>query len=151
MEGAAQRASNDSASLLPTAYTPEEQAEDWQRALDELSAVAAIYGESFSTPSAELRAFVDTAEGGDTLGDATPLSFDLKLQVDGDEEATNLLRLHCELPRAGYPSCRPAVITGTLECAAARRPWEDQDLLSGMRSNPSRIETTLSSAISLCH
>lgn len=116
-------------SALPTSYTSEEQAEDRQRALDELSAVAAIYGEAFSTQSAELRAFIATGEGGDVLGDATPLSFDLELQVERDDETTNLLRLHCELPRAGYPSCRPAVITGSLEWAESLRPWEDHDLL----------------------
>jgi hypothetical protein len=88
MEGAAQPVPDNSA--LPTSYTSEEQAEDRQRALDELSAVAAIYGEAFSTQSAELRAFIATGEGGDVLGDATPLSFDLELQVERDDETTNL-------------------------------------------------------------
>eukprot|EP01043_Picozoa_sp_COSAG02_P007690 COSAG02_NODE_234_length_27784_cov_12.556872_21_plen_434_part_00 len=128
MKGAAQSPVSDD-STLPASYTSEEQAEDRQRALDELSAVAAIYGEAFSTQSAELRAFIETGEGGDTLGDATPLSFDLELQVEGDGETTDLLRLHCELPCVGYPSCCPAVITGSLQWAAALRPWEDHDVL----------------------
>ena len=121
---------------LPEGYTAEDAADDRQRSLDEVQAVSAIYGdEAFSTASELLRAFIESGESS-SMPDSAAIQFQLRLPVETEAgDGAVGLNLSCELPR-GYPSCRPAVVSGTLERPAARRPWEDHDLLKSTYSIP---------------
>ena len=98
--------------------------EDSERKLEELQALASIFGgedDGFSTSSSQIRGLVESGDHNFVDRGLSTLSFQLRVGVDDSSGVpTAGLCLSCTMP-AGYPSRAAALMTGSIEHMLAKR------------------------------